>query len=182
MNALATRVSSRDRRAERGMTLVELAVSTVVLLVGAVAAMQLVPAAMQSNLNNRFDSSSMVIAQRLLDQMVSRPLTDWQFTDGDGRVIQLGSPAAASDTVQGGPVRVIRRMTQIDFNATAVPAYNLRYLDPNDPTRTPYEIRWAVITTLQGSMPIAKRFIVGAWRRDRRGATAPVTVEAWVQR
>jgi prepilin-type N-terminal cleavage/methylation domain-containing protein len=168
--------------AERGFTLVELAIATVVLLVGAVAVMQLVPAAMQSNLNNRYDSAAAVLAQQLLDQISAQPLTATEFLANDGRVIQLGSAAFAGQ-VQGGPVRIVRGMAQINFTADAVPGFNFQAVDENDATGTSYEVRWAVITTVSPSGTIvAKRFIVGAWRRDSREVTQPVTVDAWVQR
>lgn len=171
-----------QRRGEHGFSLIELAVATVVLLVGAVAVMQLVPAAMQSNLSNRYDSTAAVMAQRLLDQMTRRPLTDTQFVDTDGRVIQLGS-AAAPNQVVGGPVRVVRGMAQIDFTGNAVNGFSFQVADPNDASGTTYEVRWAVITTVSGTGTIvAKRFIVGAWRRDANQSTQPVTVDAWVQR
>lgn len=169
-------------KAERGFSLVELAIATVVLLVGAVAVMQLVPAAMQSNLNNRYDSTAAVLAQRLLDQMAAQPLTETEFVDADGRVIQLGS-AAAANQVQGGPVRIIRGMAQINFNAPAVAGFNFQVVDENDASGARYEVRWAVVTTVSASGTIvAKRYIVGAWRRDARQVTQPVTVDAWVQR
>jgi prepilin-type N-terminal cleavage/methylation domain len=47
---MKTRIQSN----ERGFTLVELAIATVVLLVGVMAVLQLVPAAMESNRRNRW--------------------------------------------------------------------------------------------------------------------------------
>src|ERR1700751_2410615 len=74
---------------QRGFTLVELAIATVVFLIGVVAVMQLVPAALQSNLNNRVDTTSVVIAQRELDQMAKQPFSSASFTDVDGNVCNL---------------------------------------------------------------------------------------------
>lgn len=163
-------------RKQQGFTLIELAIATVVLLVGVVAVMQLVPAAMQSNLRNRFDSSAVVIAQRLLDQMMGQPLDNTQFVDADGRVIALGG--AATPTI-GGPVQVVGGTARINFGAPVQNNCGFLYVDPNSPAGPTYEVRWAVVTTTSGAQVAAKRYIVGAWRR---GSTPPVTVEGWVHR
>lgn len=159
----------------------ELVIATAVLMLGVVAVMQLVPAAMQSNLNNRYDSTAVVIAQRVLDQMITQPLSATQFTDADNRIIQLGN-SATPEVVVGGPVQMVGRQAQIDFTAAPVANYNYSYIDSNDPVPPPFEIRWAVVTTMSGTTVIAKRFFVGAWKRNATRVMPPVTVEAWVQR
>ena len=169
------------RWTERGFTLTELTIATLVLLVGSVAVMQLVPAAMQSNLRNRYDTTATVIAQRELDQMITQSLTSTSFVDADGRTIALGNVASVNQVV-GGPVVAVGNTARIDFNGAAVANYNFTYTDLNDPGRTPYEVRWAVITNAVGGVPISKRFIVGAWKRDPRQTAPPVTVEGWVQK
>jgi len=168
-------------QAQRGFTLVELAIATLVLLVGVVAVMQLVPAAMQSNLRNRYDTTAMVVAQRLLDQMMSQSIDLTQFTNADGQPIQLGGSATQT---YGGPVVAVNRVARINFNAgvAGVSGYNFVYVDPDDPARVRYEVRYAVIVVTQGGVVASKRFIVGAWRRDARQVSPPVTVEGWLQR
>ena len=174
------------RWTERGFTLTELTIATLVLLVGSVAVMQLVPAAMQSNLRNRYDTTATVIAQRVLDQMITQPLTSTSFDDMDAygnkiATIALGDATQVNQIV-GGPVVTVGSTARIDFNGPAVANYNFIYTDLNDPGRTPYEVRWAVITDAVGGVPISKRFIVGAWKRDPRQTAPPVTVEGWVQK
>ena len=166
------------RRKQGGFSMVELMIASAVLLFGVVAVVQLVPEAMRSNLRNRYDSSAVVIAERLLDQMLSQPITATQFTDADGRVILLGGAAGA----QGNALQVVNTSVRIDFTAALVAGYNFRYVDPNEAAGTQYEVRWTVITQLQGATPASKRYIVGAWRRDPRFTSPPVTVEAWQQR
>jgi prepilin-type N-terminal cleavage/methylation domain-containing protein len=167
--------------AQRGFTLVELTIATAVLLFGVVAVMQLVPVAMESNLRNRYDTTSMVVAQRLLDQMMSQPVEATSFIDADGNVRQLGGLPTAT-TIYGGPVTQVNKVARINFSPAAVANYNFVYIDPNDPARVPYEVRWAVVVVPQSGVVASKRFIVGAWRRDPRRITLPVTVEGWLQR
>ena len=68
-------VKSRSKRRQSGFTLVELAVATLIMMVGIVGVVQLVPASLQSNLNNRVDTTAMVFAQREMDQIINQPLT-----------------------------------------------------------------------------------------------------------
>lgn len=171
----------------RGFTLVELVVAMGVMLFGIAAVAQLVPLALQSNTRNRHDSTAVVLAERLLNQMVTQQLSATQFTDVDGRVIMLGSVTASG--LSGNPVIVVSArpngplvLVRIDFAANAVANYNFTYTNPNDALPIPYEVRWSVITNMQGPTIVSKRFLVGVWRRDPRGVTIPVTVEAWVQR
>jgi type II secretory pathway pseudopilin PulG len=165
-----------------GFTLIELAIATVVLLVGILAVMKLVPAAMRSNRNSRFDTTALVIAQRELDQMISQPLSSTQFIDSDGRTISLGAASSATAVLYGGPVVTAGPWTRIDFTQPAVAYYNFLYTDPDNPTGPVYEVRWAVVGQGIGSAPASKRFIVGVWKRDPTQVTLPVTLNAWVER
>ena len=166
---------------ERGFTLVELAIAMGILMFGIAAVAQMLPLAIKSNMNNRYDSTAVVVAERLLNQMINQPLSATQFTDVDGRVIQLGSVAATGLT--GTPVVVVGTTVRVSFAAgAAVANYNFTYTDPNAAIAIPYEVRWSVISTVQGTTVVDKRFLVGVWKRDPRNVTLPVTVEAWVQR
>src|SRR5246127_4204453 len=176
---MSMQVTKRVGRAgQRGFTLIELALASVILLVGIVAVAKLVPTSVHSNRNSRNDTTATVIAQRELDQMVSQPLTSTVFTDIDGNVINLGNPATPS-VVLGGPVVAYGASEQINFNAPAVAGYNYTYTDPNSPSGG-YQVRWAVVVTASGGNAVAKRFIVGCWQRDSTHPTAPVNVDSEV--
>jgi prepilin-type N-terminal cleavage/methylation domain-containing protein len=169
-----------SRAGQRGFTLIELALASVILLVGIVAVAKLVPTSVHSNRNSRSDTTATVIAQRELDQMVNQPLTSTVFTDMDGNVINLGSPATPN-VVLGGPVVAYGASEQINFNAAAVAGYNYTYTDPNAPNGT-YQVRWAVVVTASGGNAVGKRFIVGCWHRDSTQPTAPVNVDSEVSK
>jgi prepilin-type N-terminal cleavage/methylation domain-containing protein len=183
---------------QRGFTLVELAIATLVLLVGVVAVVQLVPAAIQSNLNNRYDTTSAVAVQRLRDLMVSQALDSTTLTDPSGQfpcaggACMLGIGAPGVDTLEGSPVLAVQdgRGNNIDvvinFTAARVPGYNFTFADLNDPTGTRYDVRWAVVTSRRavGVIPdtvVAKRIIIGARRLGSRRPTV-VTFSSWVTR
>ena len=176
-------------RSERGFTLTELAIATVVLVVGVVAVMQLVPAAMQSNLNNRYDTTSAVAIQRLRDLMVSQAMWSNTLTDPNGQfpcgttiVCNLGDPTQ-SDQVVGAP---LKGTGEIDFSNNAVAGYSFIYVDPNDATQTQYDVRWAVVTNVRNvgnltNLMVGKRLIIGARSRSDRTPFS-VTFVSWITR
>ena len=176
-----------NKRGERGFTLLELAVATLILMVGIAGVVQLVPASQQSNLTNRVDTTAMVFAQREMDQMINQSLAGpGNFTDSDGRVINLGSQTV-SDTLFGSPIVMSGTSPTINFNAAAVAGYSYQFTDPNDlndSAEATYEMRWAVISKVNAGVVVSKRFIV-ACRRVGTSATQilnPAVVDTLVQK
>jgi prepilin-type N-terminal cleavage/methylation domain-containing protein len=92
---------------ERGFTLVEMLMATVIVLVGLVAVAQLVPASVMINANNRNDGTALVFAQRELEAMRSQPLSATAFNDPQGQYCQLGDPTLPGALV-GSPVVLSR--------------------------------------------------------------------------
>jgi len=172
---MSLKTGSKGRQG--GFTLLELAVATLILMVGIVGVVQLVPASQTSNLNNRVDTTAMVFAQREMDQMINQPLTSATFTDSDGRVINLGSQTV-TNTLFGNPVIMQGTTPILDFSAAAVPGYNYTFTDPNDlndSAEATYRMRWAVISIVSAGQVVSKRFIVGC-RRVGAGAAGQVVL------
>jgi prepilin-type N-terminal cleavage/methylation domain-containing protein len=167
---------------QRGFTLMEVLVATIVLLTGIVATAQLVPVAVTANNNNRRDSTALVIAQRELSQMLEQPMTITQFTDNLGNVCSLGNPAAPGVTV-GSPVVVIGNRPVINFTAAQVGGYSFNTpVDPEDPYGARYDVRWAVITAGNGTTASSRRFILSARLVGGNGYYLPLTLDAMVER
>ena len=167
--------------AQRGFTLVELLIAAVVFLVGIVGVMQLVPAAMTSNLQNRVDTTSVVLAQRELDQMTAQPLSSATFADADGNLCNLGN-SAAPNTVVGSPLTTFGNFVKVDFTKAKVANYNFQFTNPQNPTDGTYDVRWAVITqTNAAGTAVSKRFIVGVQRKVGTQVLPPVSLDAWQQ-
>jgi Tfp pilus assembly protein PilV len=181
-------VGKPTRRGQSGFTLLELAVATLILMVGIAGVVQLVPASQTSNFQNRVDTTAMVFAQREMDQMIAQPLTSGTFNDADLRAINLGSQTV-TNTIFGGPVIMQGTTPSLDFTAAAVNGYNYTFTDPNDfgdaaaPT---YQMRWAVISTVSGTTVVSKRFIVGCRRFGGSGNNGqilfPAVVDTLVQK
>jgi prepilin-type N-terminal cleavage/methylation domain-containing protein len=167
------------RRKDKGFSILEMMLATLILLVGLVAIAQLVPASILLNYRNRTDSSALVYAQRELDQFLDQPLISISFVDADGNTCSLGNPAAPN-TVTGGPL--LGTQPQIDYNQSAISNYSFTYPNPADPKRPTFEIRWAVIVTGNGTSVSAKRFILGIRQVGGSGYFQPVTLDTMVER
>jgi prepilin-type N-terminal cleavage/methylation domain-containing protein len=169
------------RNRSRGFSLLEVMVATVILLIGLVGVAQLVPASILINQKGRLDSTSLVFAQQELDQMLAQPLKATSFLEANGALCatscNLGN-AGTPGVVVGNPVVFVYNRPLIDFSAAPVDNYSFTYTDPNDPFGVTYDVRWAVVTTVNGAAITGKRFFVGV--RQLGGSTfAPaVTLDA----
>jgi len=67
--------NSRVRKAERGMSLIELMIAMMVLLIGIVSSMALIAYAMGGNGRSKQQSNSTVVAQMLTEKISSQKAT-----------------------------------------------------------------------------------------------------------
>jgi hypothetical protein len=66
----------------------------------------------------------------------------------------------------------------INFSSAPVTNYSFTYQDPNDPFGLVYDVRWAVITTMNtNGLVTSKRFILGARKKGGNGVYNPVTLD-----
>ncbi len=176
----------KRRGNERGFSILEMMLATIILLVGLVAIAQLVPASILMNYRNRTDSSALVFAQRQLDQMLDQPLTVNSFIDALGNTCQLGNPAV-TNSVQGSTVTTLNNQTIIVFSSPNPPqaptnGYGFTHADPTDPSGVTYDVRWAVIITGNGGTASSKRFILGVRQAGGNGYFQPITLDTMVER
>ncbi len=171
MNTQSGDDRSQRGHGERGFTLIELIIATVVLMVGVISVMQLVPSSIKLNLQNRNDTSSAVVAQRMRDLMEQQAASDSFINDSTG-VFPCTTLAAncsfgplAGGASLGCPVNAAGL---IDFNQNCPAGYSFLFPNPDDPAREQYEVRWHifnVIGSLGGAnVVLAKRVVVGVRR------------------
>jgi prepilin-type N-terminal cleavage/methylation domain-containing protein len=179
-NMINLRRTEKSRSTSRGFTLLEMMCATVILLVALFAVAQLVPASINLNSQNRSDSAALVFAQRQLEQLLEQPLSAPSFTDPQtGDVYNLGN-AATPNTLVGNPVAINDDgLSMINFGGSQIPGYSLNYPDPTSAGAT-LDVRWAVITSVNGTIVTGKRFIVGVRRQGGNGFFLPVTLDSAV--
>lgn len=175
------------RQKQRGFTLIEILFATILLAVGMVAVAQLVPISVRLNSGNRHNSMELVMAQRELDEMIDQPLTANTFTDPQGVLCPAGSTCNLGDPtlpnqLVGSPVVMVNFQPVIDFSKTQVANYSFNYVDPNDPFQGTYDVRWAVITFVNGGNTTGRRFILGVFRRSGNTPFQPVTLDTMVEK
>jgi type II secretory pathway pseudopilin PulG len=179
---LSPQTDMRSRRcaSQRGFSILEMLIASVILMIGIIGVVQLVPASLQLNASNRYDTLSTVIAQRELDQMLAQPIDTITFTDSSGNLVSLGGAGSP-----GAPVVMQGPMAQIDFTAAPVDGFSISsYMDPNDPNfpnGATFELRWAVIPnpTVGGGRVISKRIILGCRQTNAPQPMLPVNLDSW---
>jgi len=175
---------ARTGRKQDGFSVLEMIVASAILMVGIVSVVQLVPASLKNSVGNRMDTMATVVAQRELDQMLSRPLSlPPTFLDKDGNFVSLDGTAAT-----GAAVVMSGQSTIIDFSAGTPPDgfYIPSYVDPYDPTRASFELRWAVFPQVNNvGTVVGKRIIIGCRRNQNiigGQLFLPVTLDTSVQK
>ena len=171
-----TRVEKHAR--QRGFSILEMLIASVILMIGIIGVVQLVPASLQLNASNRYDTLTTVIAQRELDQMLAQPIDTITFQDTSGSLVSLGGAGSP-----GAPVIMQGPMAQIDFTAASVAGFSIPlYMDPNDPNfpnGATFELRWAVIPQVSGGRVISKRIILGCRQTNAAQPILPVNLDSW---
>lgn len=167
---------------QRGFTLMEVLVATIILLTGVVAVAQLVPVAVTANNVSRRDSTGLVIAQRELSQMLEQPLNGpITFTDALGNTCSLGDPTTPGVT-QGSPVVIIANRPTINFSAAPVAGFSFTTpVDVEDPYGAQYDVRWAAIMDGNGTTAASRRIIISARLQGGNRYYLPLTLDAMVQ-
>jgi len=174
---------------QRGFTLTEMLIATLVVLVGLVAVAQLVPASVMLNANNRNDGTALVFAQRQMEAMRAQSLGATTFSDPQGvycpsgQTCQLGDPTQPGSVVGSPAVVGNSNLAMIDFTATQVSGYSFTYTDPNDPFGASYDVRWAVVTVVNPQNVVTgKRILLGVFRRGMQAPTLPITLDTMVEK
>ena len=176
-----TKGCAKQRGQQCGFSILEMLLASVIMMVGIISVVQLVPASLQLNSNNRLDTMATVIAQRELDQMVSQPLWKTSFQDTDGRTISLGGPNSPGAPFVTDPKTLA---PQINFGANQVAGFSIpAYVDINNPGGATFDVRWAVIPQVVAGKTISRRIIIGCRQTNATfQLLLPVTLDTWVQK
>lgn len=173
--AMNQRTISKSKQA--GFTFIELAVAVVVLLIGVIGVAQLIPFSLDLDLRNRYNSLSLFVAERQLEQIVRQPVDvqenaaapDYNFTDADGQPVYLGAlPIPAIAPANQPPPNPVQRGCPvangfIDFDQPCAEAGYTKTVTLGGVT---FEVRWNVLTAYgndRGTVrPLTKRITMAA--------------------
>lgn len=171
---------------QAGFSMIELLIAIMVLMVGVVAVAELIPRAVQLNFRNRNNSTSLIWAQRTIEQMAAQaidvlpnlldctkslpPAGHYAYCDEQGDGIALGriSPGVVTPDVFADGCPLDGTGESLDFSGDVTvcpPGYSLTrqvLWDVNMDTYQPVEIRWAVVSMHMRGTPVRKVLIVGA--------------------
>jgi prepilin-type N-terminal cleavage/methylation domain-containing protein len=179
------RYPARGSGGQRGFTLTELLIATVIVLVGLVAVAQLVPVSLLLNSTNRSDGSALVIAQRQMEGLRAVALANAVFNDPKGIICPIGETCSLGDPtnpgqIVGSPTILFNGAPILDFTQSLTTGYGFTYVDPNDPTSAVNDVRWAVITNVNNGVVMSRRILVGAFRRGVKSPVYPITLDTMV--
>jgi prepilin-type N-terminal cleavage/methylation domain-containing protein len=185
MHPTGTGTTAARRSGERGFTLVEMLMATVIVLIGLVAVAQLVPLSLMMNANNRSDGTALVLAQKQMEALRAIPLSATSFSDPQGVTCPSGTTCYIGDPNQSGPVGSpvvqLNNSPIIDYGQALVNGYGFTFADPNDPTGAINDVRWAVVTVKNGTVT-GRRIIVGAFRRGMKTPSYPISLDTMVSK
>jgi prepilin-type N-terminal cleavage/methylation domain-containing protein len=171
------------RKAERGMTLVELLISLAILVIGLGAIMLLITTAIAANNGSKLDTSGTMLAQMVAEQIGSVPASSGAavtVTDCTGLVLPVATAGGAGPNGAGAqmiPAGQPGLSGNIDWNGQAFGAVQANYrmlytaCGTAGQTRQLYEIRWNIVNlfTLPGppAQVATKMVTVSARRREQ---------------
>src|SRR5690242_5833868 len=146
---MAAKVQRRSAlRRDAGMTLIELMIAGLVLTVGFLGTMILITTAISGNTRNRNDSSSTMLAQKVMEQVtnaLANSTTSVSATDCAGNqftISTVGSSGGSGASLSG---------TSVDFTASKVTNYSMTYVLCDAAGRqSKYDVRWNIKTLSTG--------------------------------
>jgi Tfp pilus assembly protein PilV len=171
-------ISRKARSSQRGMSMIEMMIASVVLIVGVLGCAILIPLSIGSNFRNKQQSNSTAITQMVMEQILSIPAnnsTVLTMNDCNGTAMSInttGSTTGTGASVVNG---------EIDFGAAAPAGYSMLYTAcGTGGRRATYDVRWNIQTPTN----FVKLVIISAKLRatnaasDRRVFSLPVTIRS----
>jgi len=161
------------------MTLIELAIATLVLMVGIAGAMTAVTVAMGSNNRNRQQSNYTTISQMLTERIAAQKAS----LNGTVTVTDCAGTSWTVATVAGGAP--LTASGDVDYTQAAVTNYQMLYADCGTNGRqVTYDVRWNIVAVPSGSPGFVKLLTISTrvqnWGNDPRYFALPVTVRTLV--
>lgn len=192
------RLQAKRRDAAAGFTMIELLIAILLLMLGIVPLLAAITTAMERNLENRYDSTGLILCQRQLELMLAADLEanegavvgHYSFNatrpDGTAVTIRMGSSDMTNPTsTAGAAITTTGGQTVIDWigqPSASVPAgYRDNFVNAEG---YQYETRWNVMTFFMNIggrvQPVGKRIIVSTRGGPEGQPRVPTTIMSMV--
>ncbi len=137
-------LKQRSKRSnQRGTSLIELMIACLVLMVGVAGVVSLIPIAIGANYRNRQQSNSTVIAQMVMEKILSVP------AGGAAPALVLNdcTPTTFNISTAGGGAPLLAS-GDVNFTAAAPAGYSMTYAacGPTGGAQSVYDVRWNIQT------------------------------------
>ena len=189
MNGL--RIGPKAWKTQRGMGLIELMIAMTVLAIGLGGTLAVILSAMASNNRNKLDAVSTMVAQTVMEQVLTQSAVGDQalpFTDCTGTSLTINTTGVTAVTGTGATLYTSGNAPSpalagtIDFSQAggSVPAgYRIAYVACSpDGTRTTYDVRWNIrrLNAFTKMVTVSARSMGASNRRDIKFFALPVTL------
>jgi Tfp pilus assembly protein PilV len=163
---------------QRGMSMIEMMIASVVLIVGVLSSAILIPLSIATNNRNKQQSNSTVVAQMVMEKIMSvpaNPATILAITDCTGAVSSLNTTGSAAP----GAGATLLGSGVVDFSTAAPAGYSMLYTTCGTGGRqATYDVRWNIRTLSN----FVKLVTVSARRQNAttnpNGFALPVTIRS----
>jgi prepilin-type N-terminal cleavage/methylation domain-containing protein len=168
---MALKKSTAWSKQQRGMSLMELMVAMVVLMVGVTGCVAAIPFAIRTNFSNRQQSNSTVLAQMVVEKIMSVPTSTTSTTIQDcagtaNTINTTGSVGGNGSSLVAGAV---------DYSQAAVAGYSMNYTTcGSNGQQMVYDVRWNIQT------PSSNVKLLTVSAKLNRGGTLPATIRSMI--
>lgn len=180
---MAEKSKPAKSRRQRGISIIELMIAIVVLMVGVLGSMVPVLLAISSNGRNRYQGNSTVIAQMVMEKIMSVPANTspvLSITDCSG-VAQNINTAGAAGAGLGATLTAYGAadFTQAQGSAGDPPGYFVLYTNCATAGRAAtYDVRWNIQTLSSYAKLITVSAKLQGTNTDAKVVTFPVTIRS----
>ena len=136
------KMQKKPRRAESGVSMIEVMIATIVLMIGSLGVVGLIAASIATNNRNKLDSTGTMLTQAVIERVKSTIIGT-----GSSSLVDCTGSTWTIDTAPGGAALT---GTKIDFSETSPPTdYFMNYMVRSPCTSTgneitTYDVRWHV--------------------------------------
>jgi type IV pilus assembly protein PilV len=184
MDQLVRICRKRQISGESGLSMIEVLVAGFILTVGMLGFAVLMTTAISANSRSRADSTSIMLAQAVMDQLAASATLTPTTSISDCS----GNPATTANVSSGGAALLTN--DEIDWTASAQSGYSMTYVicastnsDTSNAQQRSYDLRWRV-AQVSASDTDTFFIVVGArpskWNSNLKQFAMPISLKSYI--